>query len=93
MVSGQPAPKVPPAFGGGVPAAAQFVGLTDDQVLKVAVASFGTLQQLPIGAPRVREWARFDAAMAELAARGMRHVLAKLHERDEGGRGGEDAPA
>jgi len=74
---------IPAAFGGPLPAAASFLGLTDDQVLKIAQSAMMSAQALPLGAARVRQWARFDDAMSELAGRGLRHVLAKLRERDE----------
>ena len=74
---------IPPAFRGAVPKAASFIGLDDAQVLRAAEHAFHVAQALPLGSPaRATEWARFDDAMAELAARGLRHILARL--RDQG---------
>jgi hypothetical protein len=87
--SGRPGPEgqTPAAFlarRANGPAPAGFIGLTDDAVLKIATAAFNAAQLLPIGGrDRKAEWARFDGAMAELAGRGLRHVLAKLREHGE----------
>jgi hypothetical protein len=94
-MTSRPGPEgVPPAFRGRAPAAASFIGLNDGQVLKIATAAFTAAQALPVGsAARARQWARFDDAMGELAGRGLRHVLAKLRERDEAARAPGDGPA
>lgn len=73
---------VPAAFRGKVRAAAGFIGLDDHQVLAVATAAFHGAQALPIGSrARAGQWERFDDAMAELAGRGLQHILRKLRER------------
>jgi hypothetical protein len=80
--------RTPAAFlarrANGPAPAASFIGLDDEQVLKIATAAFTAAQAEQVGSTaRARQWARFDGAMGELAGRGMRHVLAKLRERDE----------
>lgn len=78
-----PSEDTPAAFR-RIPAAASFIGLDDDQVLNIARAALVTVQTFPVGSPqREAQWARFDNAMAELAGRGLRHVLAKLRERGD----------
>ena len=69
MVSLNQPDRVPPAFQARAPKAASFIGLEDDQVLKLAAIAY-----------RKHDWARFDDAMAELAGRAQRHILAKLRE-------------
>ena len=70
----------------GVPSAfrrqqASFVGHDDAQVLKLAASALMTAQRLPLHSRgRAEQWSRFDDAMSELTARGIRHVLAKLRE-------------
>ena len=75
----------------GIPAAYQrkrrsFIGLNDGQVLQVAQTAYRAAQTLPAGSrARDAQWAKFDDAMAELAGRGLRHILAKIREREATG--------
>jgi hypothetical protein len=77
-----PAEGIPPAFrGAGQPS---FIGLTDEQVMEVARHHFHMAPAFPLASrQRAAAWGMFDDAMAELSARGLRHVLRKLRERGE----------
>ena len=73
---------VPPAFrGAGQPS---FIGMTDDQVLEVARHYYRLAPAFPLASrQRAVAWEMFDDAMAEMSARGLRHILRKLRERGE----------
>jgi hypothetical protein len=76
---------VPPAFRRIPKTPPYFIGLDDNQVLKIAQNALNLIQTLPIGSTaRAAQWAEFDAAMGELAGRGIRQILAKIHERETG---------
>ena len=78
-MSGVQPDQVPAAFRRMPPA---FVGLEDDQVLKVAASALLTVQRLPVhSAARAEQWRRFDDAMSELTGRGLRHILRELRAR------------
>lgn len=70
---------VPPAFRRKRPGPS-FIGMTDDQVIKVAASALNMVQALPVGSEaRAGRWAAFDAAMGELGKRAVVHALAKVH--------------
>jgi hypothetical protein len=72
---------VPPAFRGRRPSIPSFIGMEDEQVLKVAANALRMAQILPIGGkPRADQWAAFDAAMGELGSRAIVHALERIHE-------------
>lgn len=74
----------PPAFRGRQPGKPSFVGMEDDQVLKIAANALRTVQALPLRSrPRAEQWREFDAAMGELSSRAVVYALAKIHELHE----------
>lgn len=80
MVSNKPG-SIPPAFRSRKPAALGYVGLTDDQVLKIAANALRMVEMLPAGRPaREQQWAAFNAAMGELASRATVHALERIQE-------------
>lgn len=70
---------IPPAFRGARPAKPSYAGLTDEQVMAMAEAAYNTALSLPAGC-RAGAWERFDSAMDEAAARGLRYILGRLRE-------------
>lgn len=81
MVSNRPDP-IPPAFRGA--SQPSFIGMTDEQVLKIAEHYFHLAPALPLASKqRAVAWEMFDDAMAELSARGLRQILRKMREHEE----------
>lgn len=81
MVSNRPDP-IPPAFRGA--SQPSFIGMTDEQVLKIAEHYFHLAPAFPLASrQRAAAWEMFDDAMAELSARGLRQILRKMREHEE----------
>ena len=75
---------VPPAFRRHVPGTSSFIGMTDDQVIKIAATALHMVQTLPMSSKaRAEQWAAFDHAMGELSARATMHALEKIHQHNE----------
>jgi hypothetical protein len=73
---------VPPAFRGRK--GTSFVGMHDDQVVKVAASALHMAQLLPAGSStHAAQWATFDSAMGELGSRAIVHALQKIHEHQQ----------
>ena len=81
-------PEVPPAFRRKQPSRC-YIGLTDDQVLRVAASALRLVEMLPAGSPaRQKQWDSFNAAMGELASRATVHALERMQairEREQAG--------
>lgn len=91
--------EVPAAFRSRQPSPSRpsFIGLEDDQVLRVAANALRMVQVLPLNSrPRADQWESFEQAMAELGARAVTHTLAKIyaiHEREQPRQPGDDEQA
>lgn len=84
--------EVPPAFRGRQPSPSRysFIGMQDDQVLRIAAGALRMVSALPVGSrPRAEQWDSFEQAMAELGARAVRQTLARIHEIHEQEASGE----
>jgi hypothetical protein len=67
-----------------------FAGKTAEELTEIAQVAFDSATATPArSAARRMQWQIFDAAMGELMARAMSHVLWQLHEREKGGGDGD----
>src|SRR5262249_5390286 len=82
---------IPAAFRGRRPARPGFIGLTDDEVLKIAAGALRMVQALPFGsAARTGQWDSFEHAMAALSSRDATDTLRRLYESHEREQDGEE---
>lgn len=85
--------NIPEAFRRPPANGPSFIGMTDEQVLRIAANALRKVQLLPFGSEtRDGQWHDFNHAMGELTRRAVNHTLGKIYEIHQREAGQDDEP-